>query len=495
MMAGVAGDMSSGWERDVVLADGGSAHLRPVHLDDFAQLRDLYESLSDASRYLRFFSPSSPELAGTIGPRVDVDERHFALVAEIGDRIVGVADAYCNLEDVAEVAFTVRDEEHGRGLGTLLLDHLAELATSRGIRYFVAHVLSRNDAMRKVFHDAGFETTSRSAEVGSVEVTLDLVRSANWVEAHDEREQIAEALSVARVLAPRSIAVVGASARRGTIGNALLRNLLAGGFAGPVYPVNPNAEIVEGVDAYASVRDLPGAVDLVVVAVPAAGVAGVVADAVAKGSRALVVISSGFAELGGADTQADLVRTARRNGMRLIGPNCFGVVNTSSSVRMNATFGPIAPVPGRVGFASQSGGVGIELLARAQAMDLGVSTFVSLGNKADVSGNDLLQYWDRDPDTSVILLYLESFGNPRKFSRLARRIARSKPIVALKSGRSPAGRAVRRRTPRPSPSPTSRSTSCSGRPASCGSTRSSSCSTPRRSSCTSPCLPGAKWPS
>ena len=293
--------------------------------------------------------------------------------------------------------------------------------------------------MRRVFSDAGFEVTWARAEMGVLELTLDLGRTDRWIDAHDEREHIAEALSIARLLSPRSIAVVGASRRRGTIGNAVLHNLLESEFTGPVFPVNPNADAIGGVEAHPSVLAIPAPVDLAVVTVPAAAVEAVVQECATKGVHGLVVISSGFAELGGDDVQTRLVRTARRNGMRLVGPNCFGVVNTNPAVSMNATFAPVAPIHGRIGFASQSGGVGIDLLARARALDLGVSTFVSLGNKADVSGNDLLQYWDRDPDTSVILLYLESFGNPRKFSRLARRIARDKPIVALKSGRTQAG--------------------------------------------------------
>ena len=431
--------MSPDWEADVVLADGGSAHLRPVGPGDQAKVRALYESLSDESRYRRFFSPASAELAGRIGPRVDIDDHHFALVAEIGDRIVGVADYYGTIDDVAEVAFTIRDDEQGRGLGTLLLEHLAEIASDRGMRFFVAQVLARNSPMRDVFRDAGFEVTSSHADADVVEVMLDLARTERWIDMHSEREQVAEALSIARLLAPRSIAVIGASRRPNTIGNALMRNLLGSDFSGPVFPVNPSANAVAGVHAHPNLLAIPEPVDLAVIAVPAAAVLSVVQECATKGVRSVVVISSGFAELGGDVAQVELVHVARRNGMRLVGPNCFGVVNTNRAVSMNATFAPVTPVPGRIGFASQSGGVAIDLLGLARALDLGVSTFVSLGNKADVSSNDLLQYWDRDPDTAVILLYLESFGNPQKFSRLARRIARSKPIVALKSGRTPAG--------------------------------------------------------
>jgi acetyl coenzyme A synthetase (ADP forming)-like protein len=427
------------WETDVILADGGSAQLRPVRPEDATSLQRLYESLSDESRYRRFFSPATPAIAGALGPRVDIDNRHFGLVAETREEIVGVADYYRTVDDVAEVAFTVSDDQQGRGVGTLLLDHLAEVATARGIRYFVAQVMARNQPMRGVFSDAGFEVTWSRMEIGIIEVTLDLARDERWLDAHAAREHTAEARSVAQLLSPRSIAVVGASRRPDAIGHAILQNLLTGRFDGPVYPVNPNVDSIEGLDTHPSVEDIPGPVDLAVVAVPAEAVEAVVRQCAEKGARGLILISSGFAELGEQDAQEALVHVARRNGMRVVGPNCVGVVNTNPSVSMNATFAPVTPIRGRVGFASQSGGIGIELLARARALDLGVSTFVSLGNKADVSSNDLLQYWEHDPDTDVVLLYLESFGNPRKFARLARRIARTKPILALKSGRTLAG--------------------------------------------------------
>ncbi len=246
--------------------------------------------------------------------------------------------------------------------------------------------------------------------------------------------------SLAGLLAPASIAVVGAGRAHHSIGNAIVRNLVAGGFQGPVFPVNPHATTIAGVPAYPSVTALPAPVDLAVIAVPAAGVLDVVADCAEIGTGNLVVISGGFAELpGGARTQLELVARVRAAGMRLVGPNCVGIVNTDPAVRMNATFSPVAPMHGRIGFASQSGGVGIELLSQAHALGLGISTFVSIGNKADVSTNDLLEYWADDPGTDVVLLYLESFGNPHKFARLASELSRHKPIVAIKSGRSAAG--------------------------------------------------------
>jgi acetyl coenzyme A synthetase (ADP forming)-like protein len=259
--------------------------------------------------------------------------------------------------------------------------------------------------------------------------------------AVEARETRSEAESIARLLSPRSIVVVGASRDAGTIGHELFRNLITYDFRGAVYPVNRKAASVAGVRAYPSVLDVPDVVDLVIVAVPAPAVAPVVADAAERRARGLVIITAGFAEIGasGADDQRALVSVARRNGMRIIGPNCLGVVNTSPEVQMNATFAPAMPVAGNVGFLSQSGGLGIELMARAGELGLGISEFVAVGNKADVSGNDLLQHWEQDERTDVILLYLESFGNPRKFARLARRVSRTKPIIAVKSGRSAAG--------------------------------------------------------
>jgi predicted CoA-binding protein/L-amino acid N-acyltransferase YncA len=358
MMGAVAG----AWEADVVLADGGSAHLRPVRASDAAGLRALYESLSEESRYLRFFSPAPPALAATIGPHLELDDHHFALVAEHGDEIVGVADYFRKLDDVAEVAFTVRDDQHGRGLGSLLLDHLAQVAVERGIRSFVAQVLAKNDAMRAVFRHAGFEVAWTRAELGVLQLTLDLAPARSWTDAHRQREHIAEARSIRRVLAPRSIAVVGASARPDSVGGAVLRNLHDGAFTGALYAVNPHAASVGDMPTFPSVAAIDGDVDLAVVAVPAAAVESVVHDCVHKGTHGLVVISSGFAELGDQRAQDELVALARRNDMRVVGPNCVGILNTSASVSMNATFAPVAPVPGRVGFASQSGGLGIELL-------------------------------------------------------------------------------------------------------------------------------------
>ena len=429
------------WENDVVLADGGTVRLRPVRPDDAAALLALYEQLSDASMYRRFFSPVSAGKAAELEHIANVDYAdRMTMVAQLDDELVAIARYDRVDSEQAEVAFTVRDDQQGRGLGTLLLEHLAVVARANDIRRFRADTLIDNFPMLGVFTEAGWHTTQQFSD-GAIRVEFDIAPTFESLSAVEARESRAEAVSVQRLLAPRSIAVIGASRRHGTIGHEVFRNLLAFDFQGPVYPVNPASDSVGGVRAYASVVDVPDDVDLAVVVVPAAHVPAVVEECAAKRVHGLVVITAGFAEVGaeGKASQRQVLATVRRHGMRMIGPNCLGVVNTDPAVRMNATFAPTTPLPGPVAFSSQSGGLGIELMARAGALGLGVSHFVSVGNKADVSGNDLLQYWENDANTDVILLYLESFGNPRKFARLARRVSRVKPIIAVKSGRTLAG--------------------------------------------------------
>ncbi|MHB8438241.1 MAG: bifunctional acetate--CoA ligase family protein/GNAT family N-acetyltransferase [Acidimicrobiales bacterium] len=427
---------------DVLLADGSTAQVRDIRPDDAEALVAFHARLSQRTVTLRFFGPR-PVLS-------DQEVRRFttcdgidraALVVRRDDQIVAVVRYDRSPgKDEAEVAFVVDDAVQGKGIATVLLEHLAERARTHGIRSFVADTLSENSRMLAVLRDAGFARQySRDAEV--VRVVLDIAPSPAAVDAADERDRQAVISSVARILRPRSVAVVGAARAPGTIGHQLLSNLLRGGFEGPVYPVNPSASYVASIAAWPSVEEIPGPVDLAVVAVPAPSVREVVVQCGHKGVGALVVISAGFAEAGpeGEVEQRELTRLAHSYGMRIVGPNCFGVINTEPGVSMNATFAPTAPVSGNIGFASQSGGLGIALLREIADRGLGLSSFVSTGNKADVSGNDLLRWWEQDASTSVVLLYLESFGNPRKFSRVARRVSRTKPIVAVKSGRSSAG--------------------------------------------------------
>ena len=425
----------------VVLRDGGTVQVRAVRPDDEERLARFLRSLSIESLALRFFS------AGT-----DVEARarewahppsgSHALVATAGpgERIAAHAMYVPTRPGTAEVAFTVADEMQGRGLGTLLLGQLAEAASRSGLDSLEALVLQENSRMLDVFRESGFEVQVKSA-AGEVRVVLPTRISPATMARFENREQKATSTSIRALLAPKTVAVVGASRERGTIGGEVFHNLISSGFTGTVYPVNPAATSVQSVPAYPSIGDVPGPVDLAVVTVPAGRVVEVARECASKAVRAMVVISAGFAERGGegARRQAELLDVCRDAGMRLVGPNCMGVQNTAGDIRLNATFAPGFPPPGRVGFLSQSGGLGLAMIEYAQEMGLGISSFVSVGNKADISGNDLLQYWAEDPATDVILLYLESFGNARKFARLARRIGRSKPIVAVKSGRSKAG--------------------------------------------------------
>ncbi|MEV0681580.1 GNAT family N-acetyltransferase [Actinosynnema sp. NPDC050436] len=426
------------WEADVVLSDGGTVHLRPITPDDAEKLLAFHGRLSERTRYFRYFGPypRMPQRDVERFSTVDHADR-VAFTALLGDDIVAVG-RYDRLGGggSAEVAFVVEDGHQGRGLGSILLEHLAAAARERGLSRFTAEVLAENGQMVRVFRDAGY-SVSRAFEEGVLHLEFDIDPTEESVAVARAREQAAEARSVHNLLNPRSVAVIGASTDRTKIGYAVLTNLLEGDFHGPVYPVNAEHRAVRGVRAYPSVLDIPDDVDLAVVAVPAASVDEVMDACLAKGVKALVVVTSGFGETGpdGSLAERRLAAEARAHGMRVVGPNALGVLNTDPAVRLNATLAPKLPVRGRTGFFCQSGALGTAILATAASRGLGLSTFVSAGNRADVSGNDLLQYWETDPATDVVLLYLESFGNPRKFARLARRLGRTKPIVAVKSGR------------------------------------------------------------
>ncbi|WP_370942953.1 GNAT family N-acetyltransferase [Amycolatopsis sp. cg5] len=426
------------WEADVVLSDGGTVHLRPVVPDDADGLVALHGRLSERSRYFRYFG-AYPRIPQRDLERFSVVDHHdrVAFVALLGDEIIAVG-RYERLDDgpSAEVAFVVDDAHQGRGLGSILLEHLAAAAAECGLSRFVAEVLAENSPMVRVFRDAGYQV-SREIEEGVLHLEFDIDPTEESLAVARSREQAAEARSVYNLLHPRSVAVIGASADPTKIGYVALTNLLAADFAGTVYPVNPEHRSVRGVRAYPSVVDIPDQVDLAVVAVRAEVVESVLDGALAKGVKTLLIVSGGFAEAGplGLHAELRLVGEARAHGMRVVGPNALGVLNTDAGVRLNATLAPRLPARGRTGFFCQSGALGTAILADAEARGLGLSTFVSAGNRADVSGNDLLQYWETDPNTDLVLLYLESFGNPRKFARLARRLARTKPIVAVKSGR------------------------------------------------------------
>ncbi|MGK8523217.1 GNAT family N-acetyltransferase [Nocardia asteroides] len=435
------------WFADVLASDGGVVRLRPITPDDSDRLQEFHSALSDRTRYLRYFGPypriSPKDLYRTT--HVDYHDR-VGLVLELGEAIVAVG-RYELLERngprAAEVAFVVADGHQGRGLGSILLEHLAGAAAENKIETFVAEVLAENTVMVTVFRDAGYQVESgRDGSVLHLEFAIDPTEAL--LSVRDSRERASEARSVGNLLAPRSVAVIGATPATGRVGGAVLANLLSGQFQGPVFPVNPSRKSVRGVRAYATVREIPDEVDLAVVAVPPAAIGSVLDDCMAKGVKGLVVLTAGFGETGadGVAAERELVAAARGHGMRVVGPSALGIANTDPVIALNATLATVLPGRGRIGFFCQSGPLGAAILGEAAARNLGLSTFVSAGNRADVSGNNLLQYWDSDPDTDVVLLYLESFGNPRKFSRIARRVARTKPIVAVSSGRSvaqPAG--------------------------------------------------------
>ncbi|WP_445396736.1 bifunctional acetate--CoA ligase family protein/GNAT family N-acetyltransferase [Streptomyces sp. LE64] len=463
-------DYPSHWEADVVLRDGGTARIRPITTEDADRLVSFYEHVSDESKYYRFFAPY-PELS-------DKDVHRFThhdfvdrvgLAATVGgefiatvryDRIDAHGRPASAPADEAEVAFLVQDAHQGRGVASALLEHIAAVARERDIRRFAAEVLPANTKMIKVFTDAGYRQ-KRSFEDGVVRLEFAIEPTEASVAVQHAREQRAEARSVQRLLRPGSVAVVGVGRAPGGAGRALLENLVAAGFTGRLHAVNKafpaDLTALDGVPAHRSVAEIGAPVDLAVVAVPAEQVLQVVDECGAHGVQGLVVVAAGYADLGeeGRARQRALVRRVRSYGMRLIGPNAFGIINTSEATRLNASLAPDMPRPGRVGLFAQSGAIGIALLSRLHRRGggvtgapgvTGVSTFVSAGNRADVSGNDVLQYWYDDPDTDVALMYLESIGNPRKFARLARRTAATKPLVVVQGARhrgiSPLGHAV-----------------------------------------------------
>jgi acetate---CoA ligase (ADP-forming) len=424
---------------DVVLRDGSTMRLRPPGPEDAAALLAFFQSLSDESLYLRFHGHPSVD-ARLVDPVLEPDwfERG-ALIGAHEDRVVAVAN-YVRLRDVrtAEVAFAVADDFQGRGVGTRLLEQLAAAAGGVGIEEFVAEVLADNTAMLRVFTDAGFEAT-RETVLGTTEVRLSLAPTETLRERMDVRDHVGVVSSLEPLFEPKAIAVIGASPRTGSIGGELFRNVLRAEYTGVAYPVNRSGTAVAGVRAYTNVASIGEPVDLAVVCLPGPAVMDAATEALAAGVRALCVISAGFAETGGEGVarQDQLLALVRGFGARLLGPNCLGIA--VARPRLNATFGPRALPAGNVGFSSQSGALGLAVLERAAERRLGLSSFVSIGNKADISSNDLLEYWEDDEATTVVLLYLESFGNPRKFARVARRLARTKPIIAMKAGRTGAG--------------------------------------------------------
>jgi acyl-CoA synthetase (NDP forming)/GNAT superfamily N-acetyltransferase len=429
-------------EADVVLRDGSTAHLRPVRPEDGELLKEFFDRLDPTSQAFRFFS-GAVDTRRVAREMTGIDyQSSFGLIAFRGpDRRPIGHGVYFDLgQGRAEVAFAVADELQGHGLGTILLAHLAEVGAENGYSTFLAEVLPQNSRMIEMFRESGFPVEIESSPEG-LRVEFPTSLSAEAIARFEDRDRLAARAAVACFLAPASVAIVGASRRPGTVGAEVLRNLLGSPFAGPVFAVNPAAETVQALPSFASVAELPQEIDLAVLAVRSEAAVGVARECAARGARGLIVLSAGFAEDGadGVARERELLAVCRQAGMRLIGPNCLGVLDTSPESGLNLTFAPLSPQPGNVGVATQSGALGLALIEFAAARSLGISSFASLGNRADVSANDLLEFWEEDQRTRLALLYIEAFSDPRRFARVARRVGKRKPIVALKSGRSAAG--------------------------------------------------------
>jgi acetyl coenzyme A synthetase (ADP forming)-like protein len=428
----------------LILRDGTAAQLRVASPTDRAALGELFARLSPESRHRRFLSVAVPS-DKTVADLCDSSDPRNVLTLVVSrtvggqERLIATGSYLAVGDDTAEVAFTVDDAFQGKGLGTLLLERLSLLAARHGFRRLTAVTQTDNRPMIDVFRESGFAVAERAGG-GMVDIDLTGIAGEAGVARMETRDRVSTTASLRPFFRPKSVAVIGASRDPESIGYRVLEALISARFNGPVYPVNPKATVLSCIRCHASARDLPEPVDLAVICVPAKFVLQVVDDCAANGVKALVVISAGFAEVdaAGKELQRKLVDKVRGYGMRMVGPNCMGLLNAGADVRLNASFSPVFPPPGRIAMSSQSGALGLAIIASARNSNMGFATFVSVGNKADVSGNDLLQYWEEDPDTDVCLLYLESFGNPRRFARIARRVGRRKPIIAVKSGRSEA---------------------------------------------------------
>jgi acyl-CoA synthetase (NDP forming)/GNAT superfamily N-acetyltransferase len=423
-----------------LLIDGTTVLIRSARGQDTDAVRQMHAEMSPSNIYLRFFS-ISPHAAEREAKRVcrPPDSEHEALLAWLGSQLVGVASYEpTGKPGVAEIAFAVSDHMHGRGVATLLLDHLVSAARLRGLRAFTAATLADNFAMLGVFANAGLPA-KRQLDSGVIETTFPLPADKadrqlqGYLDSMAKREQVADVASLRYLLEPSSVAVVGASRKPGRVGHAILRNILAGGFAGRVFPINPHAESIEGIACLPAIADLPEPVDVAVIAVPPPAVAQVAQECGRRGVRSLVVVTSGL----DTGTGSELLAACRRYGMRLVGPNCFGIA--VPGLNLNATFAATAAPPGVAGLVVQSGGIGVAVLEHLSRLGIGVSSFASVGDKYDVSSNDMLLWWEQDKITSLAVLYVESFGSPRRFAQTARRVGRRIPVLTVIGGRSAAG--------------------------------------------------------
>ncbi|WP_208302261.1 GNAT family N-acetyltransferase, partial [Dermatophilus congolensis] len=424
------------WEADVVLRDGSLAHVRPITPNDTERIHRFHAGQSERSIYMRFFAPIKKLSDETVHTFTHVDhDQRAALVALTGDNIIGIA-RYDRLHDprTAEVAFNIADSCQGKGVGSVLLEHLAVIAHEKGIDRFIAEVLPTNRQMLAVFTDAGYEIT-RAFEEGIITVEFTIETTEKTANVQLAREHHAEASSMARTLRPHGIAIIGASRRPHAIGTTILDNLLDGGYTGPIHVISTEATTLRGLPVYRTARDIPQPADLAIIAVPPPTILTVLDDCAAAGIKAACIIGTGYAESGpeGEHLQNQLLRHARRLGLRIVGPASAGIANHDPTISLNATVTTIPTTPGHIGIFAQSGGVASALLSTLSHRKLGLSTFCSAGNRIDVSGNDFMQFLIDDDTTDVAGLYLESVGNARKFSRIARQLSLRKPIVCVKT--------------------------------------------------------------
>jgi len=434
------------YERDAVLKDGSRIFLRPIRQDDTDKWLSFVSRLSSHTKYLRFHHVPKEMTEEDASRYCNVDYRDsFAIVAEYmrnGRRDIVAVGRYNRLQprNSAEISFVVEDAFQNKGIATKLMEHLVDYARENGISTFEADVLAENEEMMKVFNDYGFHVDRELAD-GEYRVTFPIERTATADEKQLEREYQATVTSLRSVFFPESVAVIGASREEGSLGQLILQCIIENKYSGVVYPVNPLAKSVLTVKAYPSVLDIPDSVDLAIIVIPAPAVANVVEQCGRKGVRAVIIVSDGFREIGdmGIERERIIRDIALGYGMRIVGPNCMGIINTNPAIRLNGTFSRTYPRSGNIAFLSQSGAIGLAMLEYASRLDISLSQFISIGNRADISSNDLLEFWEKDETTRAILLYVESFGNPRKFGRIAQRVSSYKPIVAIKGGRTSAG--------------------------------------------------------
>jgi len=423
-----------------LLADGTTLTIRPAGPEDYEPVRQLHEAMSPDNLYFRFFSASQVS-AEREARRVCLEGGPglVALLGLLGDEVVGVASYELTADPAAaEVALAVADDMHRHGIATLLLEHLVSLARARGVKVLVADVLPDNYTVLRVLSDAGL-AVRRKYDDGVVELSMPVPRNAalgeasTWLDAVADRDKHADVASLEPLLAPRSVAVVGAGHRSGSIGRTILLNIRDAGFTGPLYAVSPHGGDIEGIPCVPSVTELPEAPDLAVVAVPAARVVAAAEECGRRGVGSLVVITSDLTP----SQESDLLAATRRGSMRLVGPNSFGVA--VPGIGLGATFRVPRPSPGHTGLVVQSGAVGAALLEQFSRLGIGISSAVSVGDKLDVSGSDMLLWWEADDTTKLAVIYLESFGHPRRFARTARRVTAKIPVLTVHAGRSAPG--------------------------------------------------------